>query len=306
MIADGEKVKAMKTAIDEITTPLPFRQNWQHYYDEHGSSPASYKRFRAIIYHYYFTNRRSFSWREKISPYRVFISEVMLQQTQTSRVIPKFELFLETFPNFSSLANARFSDVLRVWKGLGYNRRARFLLEAAEIIHDQYNGKLPRTPQQLVALPGIGPATAASIAVFAYDTPHVFIETNIRTVFLHFFFQNADIVDDKQIREHVEATLDKDRPREWYYGLMDYGAMLKRTLGNLNRKSRHYSQQSRFEGSDRQMRGKILQLLLDNMSLSMEEIQTILEEPPERLERIVSSLSKDNIVIFEAGTLKLS
>ena len=280
MIVDGELVKGMKTAIDDISTPLPFRQNWQHFLDEHGIGTASYRRFRSIIYHYYFTNRRSFSWREKISPYRVFVSEVMLQQTQTSRVVPKFELFVETFPDFNTLANARFSDVLRVWKGLGYNRRARFLQEAAEIIHDQFKGELPRAPEQLVALPGIGPATAASIAVFAWDIPHVFIETNIRTVFLHFFFQNTDNVDDKQIREHVEATLDRDRPREWYYALMDYGAMVKKTRGNLNRKSRHYSQQSRFEGSDRQIRGKILQLLLDNVSLSMEEIQTILKEPP--------------------------
>ncbi len=230
----------------------------------------------------------------------------MLQQTQTSRVVPKFDKFITKFPNFEALAEADFSEVLRSWKGLGYNRRARYLQEAAEIVADRYAGNLPDDPDLLVTLPGIGPATAASISTFAFNRPLAFIETNIRTVYLHFFFRNEEGVDDRQIMVLVENTVDKERPREWYYALMDYGVMLKKTIGNLNTRSKHYSKQSRFEGSDRQLRGKILQLLLDNPAVMIERVADVLGESPERVERIVLSLCNDNLVLREKNKLTLS
>ena len=148
---------------EALFAPLPFRQNWDQFFQKNGVFPASFSRFRSIIFHYYLGHRREFPWREEISPYRVFVSEVMLQQTQTSRVVPKFDKFITKFPNFEALAEADFSEVLRSWKGLGYNRRARYLQEAAEIVADRYAGNLPDDPDLLVTLPGIGPATAASM-----------------------------------------------------------------------------------------------------------------------------------------------
>lgn len=291
---------------DELLSPMPFRQNWFEFLSKNGICPASLRRFRSIIFHYYFGHRREFSWREEISPYRVFISEVMLQQTQTSRVVPKFDEFIVKFPDFYSLANADFSEVLRSWKGLGYNRRARYLQEAAEIVADRFGGDLPDDPGLLVTLPGIGPATAASICTFAFNIPLAFIETNIRTVYLHFFFPDARGVDDRQIMELVEKTVDKKRPRDWYYALMDYGVMLKKTIGNLNTRSKHYSRQSRFEGSDRQIRGKILQLLLDDPAIMVEALPGLLGESPERIERIVASLCNDNLVLKAKNKLTLT
>ncbi len=290
---------------EEIFSPLPFRQSWAEFLAENGVGQASYRRFRSIIFHHYFRHRRDFSWRDEISPYRVFISEVMLQQTQTVRVVPKFEEFITHFPDFETLANADFSDILRSWKGLGYNRRAKYLQDAAALIVDRHKGMLPDDPALLKTLPGIGPATAASICTFAFNIPLAFIETNVRTVYIHFFYRDAIDVDDRQIMNLVEQTVDKKRPRDWYYALMDYGAMLKKTIGNLNTRSKHYSKQTRFEGSDRQIRGKILQLLLDSGTLELGYIAAKLGESTERIERIVLSLCSDNLVLNKKNTLTL-
>ncbi|HVZ11393.1 MAG TPA: A/G-specific adenine glycosylase [Candidatus Paceibacterota bacterium] len=196
-----------------------------------------------------------------LDPYRIFVSEIMLQQTQTSRVVEKYRRFIKLFPNFQSLAAASTADVLWAWQGLGYNRRALFLQRAARIVTGQWNGVLPADPARLVTLPGVGPNTAGSIAAFAFNKPVVFIETNIRRVFLHFFFKDAASVPDAAVREYVSQTLDSHHPRDWYYALMDYGAMLAKTIPNPNRRSRHYAKQSRFEGSFRQVRGEILRFL---------------------------------------------
>ncbi len=289
-----------------ILAPLPFKQNWLEFLEQNGIGQLSFRRFRSIVFHYYFGHRREFPWREEITPYRVFVSEVMLQQTQTVRVVPKFADFITQFPDFESLAGADFSDVLRAWKGLGYNRRARYLQEAAVIVADRFAGLLPEDPELLITLPGIGPATAASICTFAFNAPLAFIETNIRTVYIHFFFRHETGVDDRQIIHLVNQTVDKEQPREWYYALMDYGVMLKRTIGNLNRRSKHYSRQSRFEGSDRQLRGKMLQLLLDSGTVMIDDTVHLLGESAERIDRIIASLCRDNLVLKEKNRLKLS
>ena len=289
-----------------ILAPLPFKQNWLEFLEQNGIGQLSFRRFRSIVFHYYFGHRREFPWREEITPFRVFVSEVMLQQTQTIRVVPKFTDFITRFPDFETLAGADFSDVLRAWKGLGYNRRARYLQEAAHIVADRFAGLLPEDPELLSTLPGIGPATAASICTFAFNAPLAFIETNIRTVYIHFFFRNETGVHDRQIIELVKETVDKEQPREWYYALMDYGVMLKKTIGNPNRRSRHYSRQSCFEGSDRQLRGKILQLLLDSETVIIDDAVHLLGESAERIDRIIASLCRDNLIEREKGRLKLS
>ncbi|HUD11607.1 MAG TPA: A/G-specific adenine glycosylase [Candidatus Saccharimonadia bacterium] len=187
----------------------------------------------------------------------------MLQQTQVQRVRERFPLWLRRFPDFDALASASVTDVLLVWSGMGYNRRALWLREASRMVTNEFKGRLPRHPMELVRLPGVGPNTAGSIAAFAYDEPTVFIETNIRRLFIHEFFPRTREVHDRDILRLVEESLDRERPREWYYALMDAGSELVKRVPNPNRRSRHYSVQQRFEGSVRQLRGQILRQLGD-------------------------------------------
>jgi len=257
--------------------------------------------FKNIIWSYYAAQGRLFDWRNVDDPYKVFISEVMLQQTQTYRVAPKYAQFIAAFESFEVLAKASLKDVLYHWQGLGYNRRGMYLHKAAQIVMHDYAGILPSDPALLVTLPGIGRATAASIVAFAFNTPTVFIETNIRTVFIHCFFADKQNVDDKDILPFVQAALDVENPREWYYALMDYGVMLKKTLPNPSRKSKHHQKQSKFEGSDRQVRGKIIKLLTQaSEPLSQQELIKAVGDNEQRTCRIIQQLKDEKFIAFHS------
>lgn len=253
------------------------------------------KQLQEVVWSYYNQNRRSFAWRDIITPYRVFISEVMLQQTQTFRVAPKFEQFMAMFPSFEALAQADQAEVIRVWQGLGYNRRARALHQSAQIIVEKYSGILPDEPFLLDELPGIGPATAASIAAFAFNKPTVFIETNVRSVFIHHCFPHQADVSDSQLLPLVTKALNKENPRDWYYALMDYGVFLKKTLPNPSRKSKHHITQSKFEGSERQIRGMILKALL-GQKLTFEGLCAAIDRDPVRIQRNLEALCVEGMV----------
>lgn len=257
---------------------------------------TNYTNFISIIQSYYKNNRRSFTWREKITPYHVFISEVMLQQTQTYRVEPKFNAFVERFDSFESLASAPFAEVLSYWKGLGYNRRALNLQKAAQEIVTAYQGILPDNEKALDALAGIGPATAASIVCYAFNKPTMFIETNIRTVYIYHFFPGRTDVSDKELAPLVSATVDQINPREWYYALMDYGVHLKKTVGNVSRASKHYTKQSTFEGSHRQVRGKILEALLHQKQTTLEMLTALLMIEESKIEKALNELVDEGLV----------
>ena len=245
---------------------------------------AQIRSFRREVYRYYRAHRRDFPWRRIGSlsrntlAYRVLISEVMLQQTQADRVVPKYRAFIRTFPSFRALSDAPLSEVLRLWQGLGYNRRAKHLKEAAAIVVRAYRGRLPDDEVALVALPGIGRYTAGAIRAFAFDAPAVFIETNIRTVFLHHFFPNRKRVSDRALLPLIEAACDAKRPREWYSALMDYGAELKRAHGNPGRRSAHHKRQTSFKGSRREVRGAIVRALALNDALSLPRLLKIVQE----------------------------
>ena len=204
---------------------------------------------------------RDMPWRDNTDPYFVLVSELMLQQTQVDRVIPKFELFMRTFPHISDLAKAPLSDVLTVWSGLGYNRRAKFLHEAAKKVVADYDGSIPNTYDALVSLPGIGPNTAGAILAYSFNQPIVFIETNVRTVYFHHFFEDQALVTDAELKKLAEETIDREHPREWYWAVMDYGSYLKKQgVGRIN-KSSHYKKQAPLKGSVREVRGLILKAL---------------------------------------------
>ncbi len=220
------------------------------------------KQFIQTVWDFYDTRgRHTLPWRRQITPYRILVSEVMLQQTQVERVEPKYREFMRHFPSWKRLAHASLAEVLIAWQGLGYNRRAKMLHMCAQQISASSERAPLSTFRSLIQLPGVGPYTAGAVLVFAFNQPQVLIETNIRTVFLHHFFKKEHDVHDDQIVRYIERTLDRTNPREWYWALMDYGSYVKKKHGSLNHKSTHYTPQKPFRGSDRQIRGAILRVL---------------------------------------------
>jgi A/G-specific adenine glycosylase len=264
-------------------------------------SPEEILSFRKEIYRYYKKNRRSFPWRDTYNPYYILVSEVMLQQTQVERVNGKYQEFLAAFPDFSALARAELNAVLRAWSGLGYNRRAISLIKLAKTVVADYDGNLPQDIEVLASLPGIGKATAGSLAAFAFNQPSVFAETNIRRVFIHFFFRDSENVHDREVLRLVETTLDRTSPREWYYALMDYGAMLKKAVLNPNRRSAHYKRQPPFESSDRKIRGAVIRALLEGQPLQSREIAGAIEADPDRVDRLLVRMRDEGLVREDHG-----
>ncbi len=262
--------------------------------------------FKKIVWDYYRQNKRAMPWREKVTPYRVFVSEVMLQQTQVARVTEKFPQFVKAFPHFKALAEAPLRAVLVAWQGMGYNRRALYLKKAAETVMRDYRGRLPNNPQLLEKLAGIGPATARSITAFAWNSPEIFIETNIRSVFLYHFFPNQKKVLDVKLLPFVARTLDKKNPREWYYALMDYGVMLKRENKNPSRASAHHAKQSKFRGSLRETRGKIITILSSGIgSCTNALLIRRAAEPAVKVRTALRGLMRDGLIIKEGTQFKI-
>lgn len=204
--------------------------------------------------------RKHLPWRQTRDPYKILVSEVMLQQTQVDRVIPYYERWIIKYPTAQHLAKAKLVDVLKLWQGLGYNRRAKYLWESAKIISNTgWQDKLP----------GVGPYTKAAVETFAFNKPNVFIETNIRTVFFHYnshssVLQNNRMISDAQLMPLVAEALKKSKmePRDFYAALMDYGSYLKRSGVRVNSRSKHYTKQPKFEGSRRQKNAAKLRELL--------------------------------------------
>lgn len=259
--------------------------------------------FRKIIRDFYEENRRILPWRETDNSYYILVSEIMLQQTQVVRVLKKYPEFIFVFTTIQSLADAPLSRILKIWQGMGYNRRALYLKKTAEIIVKKYNGVIPDDIKILQSFPGIGYNTACSIAAFAFHKPTVFIETNIRRVFIYHY--SSEVLKDQKISDNdilplVEKTLDRKNPREWYYALMDYGSFLAKQGENPNRKSKQHVIQSKFEGSDRQIRGKILKLLLKK-PLRQSQIAKHFSHKPERVYSIIENLREEGFVREERG-----
>jgi A/G-specific adenine glycosylase len=273
--------------------------------------------FQQIVWAYYDAHgRHGLPWRLTDDPYKIWVSEMMLQQTQVNRVIVKYEGFLRRFPDVTSLATASLGDVLIEWQGLGYNRRAKYLWEACKLltkkrlIKDEPPGSViefPDTLEELVKLPGIGPNTAGAIRAYAFNKPSVFIETNIRTVFIHHFFADQTDVSDKPVRELAEAALPKANPkkyRDWYWALMDYGTHIKQTAGNKSRASKYYNKQSKFEGSKRQIRGAVIRNL-SRQAVGFDHSTLQERIGDERLDEVLRELQAEGMVSQHDGQYRL-
>ncbi len=261
--------------------------------------PQVISTFQRIIYDYYEDHERSFPWRESCDPYHILLSEMMLQQTQTHRVLPFYEKFLSAWPTFTDLSKASLTDILSRWKGLGYNRRALALKKISEVSVEKYGGTLPDDQRLLMELPMIGPATSAAILAFAYRKPSLYLETNIRRVLLYFFFDGVEGVKDKQLYELLERILDQKDPKNWYYAFMDYGVFLKSKVPNPNRRSAHYTKQGKFENSNRQIRGELLTIFTQQGAVTLETIENALSFPGERIKCCIDALEREGFITVD-------
>lgn len=275
------------------------------------------------IAEYYATHRRDFPWRPpslrsrkdgSIDAYKILVSELMLQQTQVSRVVPKYSAFIKRFPSARSLASARLVEVLTLWQGLGYNRRAKFLHQTAIELESVHRGRMPASFETLRTLPGVGEYTASAVCVFAFNAPRVLIETNIRTVLFHHFFTQEKYkkeegsglprVHDRELipllDELWECALRAGfSPREWNYALMDYGAHLKASRVRVTNQSAHYKKQSRFKGSDREIRGALLKHFLEtptNAQALVRAVAKLLNTPEARVREQYQVLKNEGML----------
>jgi A/G-specific adenine glycosylase len=268
----------------------------RRYHDSGRLTLSGILTFQKTILEHHRINPRPMPWRETRDPYRILISEIMLQQTQVERVKVKYAEFLAAFPTLEALASAQLSDVLQKWQGLGYNRRAIALKRCVDEIVIRYNGQFPRDAAELETLPGVGPYTARAVAAFAFGVAEPLIETNIRTVFIHFFFHGRDKVGDHEIMPLVAATLDRHNPREWYYALMDFGAMLKQHHLNPGRRSRHHVKQSRFEGSNRQLRSRLLRAVIAGQGTTVVELAAQAGAELEDVEKNLADMEREGFL----------
>jgi A/G-specific adenine glycosylase len=266
---------------------------------------SEHLQFQAYVLRWYHRHgRHELPWRQTTNPYHILVSELMLQQTQVERVIPKYLAFLSEFPSVESLAQASLGSVLTSWQGLGYNRRAKYLQNTARAVVEQHGGVFPRQLAPLLELPGVGPYTAAAIRTFAYNEPEPLIETNVRTIFLHHFFPGREQVLDAELLPLITTSLYQPNPREWYAALMDYGSVLKKLLPNPSRHSKHHQKQSKFVGSLRQVRGEVLRLLISGPA-SQSSLQGALQSNKIHLPVALQQLLDENLIYKTGKTYAL-
>ncbi len=259
--------------------------------------------FRAAVLEHFRLEGRSFPWRDTLDPWSILVSEFMLQQTQTSRVLPKYLRWMETWPDPTALAAAPLSEVYAAWSGLGYNSRALRLREAARAVAAMPGGRLPGDENALLALPGVGPYTARAVLAFAWRKPVILVETNIRAAVIFHFFRGREAVRDRELEPVLDAVMDRSDPRTWYYALMDYGAWLKKREPNPSRASAGYARQGAFRGSAREARGAVLRAVssLSGTGAGLDWLEEHSGLPRERLERAAGDLVAEGLLSYRDG-----
>jgi A/G-specific adenine glycosylase len=270
-----------------------------------GADERSIPAFRSLVLEYYRNHGRRFPWRETTDPYRILIAEVMLQQTPVERVRVKYGEFLGKFPNVAVLATAPLCEILKTWHGMGYNRRAIALQEAAQSIVLDHGGNFPCSIEVLVTLPGVGRATAGAILAYAYNAPVAFIEVNVRRVFIHFFFQDRDRVTDREILPLVAKALVPGDARTWYNALMDYGAFLRKRSVPAARRGASYHPRPRFTGSNRELRGRVLSSLISHGRVDYGDLPGMVSGEEEDVYRVLGELVKEGFIMKEGHEIRL-
>lgn len=280
--------------------------------------------FNEILFAWNNNVYRPMDWRPKkrdtkvvLDPYRILVSEIMLQQTQVDRVRTKFAEFILRFPDVSMLARAPLRDVLRLWSGLGYNRRAKYLHQAAKAVVSEHDGKFPRDFTKLQALPGIGRSTAAAIMAFAWNEPYPMIDTNLRRILVRSFF-DGNIPSDAVLFDFAQAMIPTGRGRAWNYAMLDLGAMVCTARRHSDACPMfdfhgdvddfvYKKPQSKFKGSKRSYRGALLKALVAEGTLSRKAAEAFFADTPydgkaaidELLEEGILAKHKNNITLAE-------
>ncbi len=260
--------------------------------------------FRRAVWKQYKANgRHDLPWRKTRDPYKILVSEIMLQQTQVPRVIEKYKTFLKMFPNVKTLAKAPLSAVLKEWSGLGYNRRGKYLHDAAKVIVNEYGGNVEKATRE--RLPGVGPYTKAAVRTFAFNETHMMIETNVRAAYIHYFFPNQKAVHDRDLVPLIESCAENQDPREWYWALMDYGSSMKKLHVNPTRRSASYVMQNKFVGSLREVRGAIIKILNDGAHGDL-AIANKLSFEGHMIRQALTGLKKDGLVVSNRGSWRIA
>lgn len=262
------------------------------------STQANDKAFiQAVTSHYKKSGRHDLTWRTTFLPYEILVSELMLQQTQVSRVISKYEMWMKKYPTLTRLKKANLQEILVLWQGLGYQRRAKALYEIA-----QKYSSIPKTYDELIDLPGIGPYTASAIMAFAYNTfGHPLVETNIRTALIEYFHLGKESITDAMLMEdlrRLESYLSVKRQgaRQWYLACMDYGAYLKAHKISHNQKVKGYTKQSAYKGSLRELRAQALFAITHKKPLPQDK----------RLPTVLSQLTQEGFIVTQGKTYKIA
>jgi len=262
--------------------------------------------FRDLVYGKASACWRDLPWRRTSDPYAILVSEVMLQQTQVKRVEPRFLSWMERFPDVSCVAAASTEELLACWSGLGYNRRALALHRACRIITAEFGARVPADEAALRSLPGVGVYTSRAILAFAFDKPSVFLETNIRTVLLKYFFPGEERVPDRELERVAAVVVDLDSPRRWYTALMDYGAEIKREEGNHSARGAGYRKQAPFATSFRRLRGAMVKSLVERKEIGIGELYTSLPFSRENIEKCARILASEGFASYNGDSLKIS
>lgn len=267
---------------------------------------------------WYAEHARDMPWRDTDDPYRILVSEVMLQQTQVSRVVPKYEAFLERFPTVGALADAPLSDVLKLWSGLGYNRRAKYLKQAAEKIVNEFDGEFPRDPEDLQELPGVGPYTANAVASFAFNNGGPVFDTNVRRVLYRFYGKAPD----DELKEYHRSIFPPDKSRKWNNAVMELGSEICidgtprcrecpwrpdcTAWQKTDFETPEVQTQSTFKGSWRFYRAKLLRVLMEQDAVSGEALQDELELPEKYdFDELVEELKEEDMIVEASGEYRL-
>ncbi|NTV21614.1 MAG: Fe-S cluster assembly protein HesB [Chlorobium limicola] len=248
--------------------------------------------FRRKIFAFYGDSRRSFPWRETRDRYAVMVSEIMLQQTQADRVVPKFTAWMGRFPDVAALASAPLRDVLALWSGLGYNSRGQRLQSCARMVTERFGGVVPAAPAELKTLPGIGDYTCRSIPVFADNLDVAAVDTNIRRIIIHEFALPEE-TSKRSIQIAAEQLLPPGRSRDWHNALMDYGSLC---LTSRITGIRPLTKQSKFRGSKRWYRGMIMKELVASDQVFLEELDARYGDCSWNIREIVGDLVREGLV----------
>ena len=264
---------------------------------------------------------RELPWRATRDPWGIFVSEVMLQQTGVARVMPKWHAFMESFPSPADCAHAALGDVLRVWQGLGYPRRARNLQAAAREITVRHGGAVPQSLDDLLALPGVGPYTARAVLAFAFEDDAAVVDTNVARVLARLAGEKLTA---KRAQSEADRLLAAGTAWLWNQGLMELGAMVCRPTPSCDEcpweswcawrgvgddpsvgSAGVSVPQGRFEGSDRQARGRLIKALGDGV-VCVDDVPRVMDRSPEVADRLVAALVAEGLVHLDPNSQNLT